>query len=185
MSDHATKVKALQGKLKQYPDFPEVGILFEDILPIFSDPKSFGLLIDLLEEHIKSQHGAVDVIVGLDARGFLFGPTLALRLGAAFVPVRKVGKLPGKCVTAEYVKEYGKDVFAMQEGAITQGQKVVIVDDIIATGGSAGAAGRLVKLLGGKTLEYVFMLELDFLKGRDQLDAPVFTLLKSQEEETK
>lgn len=175
------EVEYLRSKLRQFPDFPEQGILFEDILPIFQDPKAFETLVTSLERHIRSTHGAVDVIVGLDARGFLFGPTLALRLGAAFVPVRKVGKLPGKCVTAEYVKEYGKDVFAMQEGAITAGQKVVIVDDIIATGGSAGAAGKLVKQLGGQTAGYVFMLELDFLKGRDQLDAPVFTLLKSQE----
>lgn len=111
----------------------------------------------------------MDVIVGLDARGFLFGPTLALRLGAAFVPVRKQGKLPGKCVTAEYMKEYGKDIFCAQHDAITTGQKVIIVDDIIATGGSAAAAGQIVKQLGGNTLEYAFMLELDFLKGRDKL----------------
>ena len=175
------EVEYLRGKLRQFPDFPEKGILFEDILPIFQDPKAFNTLINALERHIRVSQGSVDVIVGLDARGFLFGPTLALKLGAAFVPVRKVGKLPGKCVTAEYVKEYGKDVFAMQEDAIRPGQKVVIVDDIIATGGSAGAAGKLVKQLGGQTAEYVFMLELDFLKGRDQLDAPVFTLLKSQE----
>ncbi|ORY80496.1 adenine phosphoribosyltransferase [Protomyces lactucae-debilis] len=177
----ASDIEFLRSQLRQYPDFPQKGILFEDILPLFKSPKAFKLLVHSLAKHIKETHGQVDVIVGLDARGFLFGPTLALELDAAFVPVRKLGKLPGQCVTAEYIKEYGKDIFAMQEDAISQDQRVIIVDDIIATGGSAGAAGKLVKMVGGKTMEYVFLLELDFLKGRDQLDAPVFTLLKSQE----
>lgn len=167
MSD--SDVQLLKNKLRQFPDFPEKGILFEDILPIFADPAAFNVLISAFEKHIREKHGQVDVIVGLDARGFLFGPTLALRLNAAFVPVRKQGKLPGKCVTAEYTKEYGTDIFCAQHDAIKPGQKVIIVDDIIATGGSASAAGQIVKQLGGHTLEYAFMLELDFLKGRDKL----------------
>lgn len=195
------KVK-LKSALRQFPDFPAPGILFEDILPIFADPTLFEALIHALELHIKQTFTEKpDVIVGLDARGFLFGPTLALRLGAAFVPVRKRGKLPGPCETAEYMKEYGADFFQMQAGAVKPGQKVLIVDDIIATGecasiplqtaqdnlltspgGSASAAGSLVEKLGGKVLEYVFILELDFLKGRDKLNAPVYTLLSGQEE---
>ena len=193
------KVK-LKGALRQFPDFPAPGILFEDILPIFADPSLFEALIHALELHIKQTFTEKpDVIVGLDARGFLFGPTLALRLGAAFVPVRKRGKLPGPCETAEYMKEYGADFFQMQADAVKPGQKVLIVDDIIATGesrhfeitqhkslmttgGSASAAGSLVEKLGGKVLEYVFILELDFLKGRDKLNAPVYTLLSGQEE---
>ncbi|KAF1954917.1 adenine phosphoribosyltransferase [Byssothecium circinans] len=173
----------LRSSLRQFPDFPSPGILFEDILPIFANPSLHADLIRALELHVLDTFGAggVDVVVGLEARGFLFGPSLALRVGAAFVPVRKMGKLPGECVREGYVKEYGTDWFEMQGDAVKAGQRVVVVDDIIATGGSAAAAGSLVKKLGGTLLEYVFMLELDFLKGREKLDAPVYTLLSSQE----
>ena len=178
------KIK-LKASLRQFPDFPEPGILFEDILPIFADPALHEGLLRALELAVTKEFasaGKPDVVVGLDARGFLFGPSLALRLGASFVPVRKRGKLPGPCETAEYMKEYGSDFFQMQADAVKPGQKVLIVDDIIATGGSASAAGSLVKKLGGTIAGYVFILELDFLKGRDKLDAPVYTLLASQEE---
>jgi adenine phosphoribosyltransferase len=127
----------LKSSLRQFPDFPEPGILFEDILPIFADPALHEGLIRSLEIAVTKEFGAAgkpDVVVGLDARGFLFGPSLALRLGAAFVPVRKRGKLPGPCETAEYMKEYGSDFFQMQSDAVKKGQKVLIVDDIIATG---------------------------------------------------
>ncbi|PGH16940.1 adenine phosphoribosyltransferase [Polytolypa hystricis UAMH7299] len=173
----------LRNSLRQFQDFPSPGILFEDILPIFADPSLHEALIRGLELHLLEAYGEgqkPDVIVGLEARGFLFGPTLALRLGASFVPVRKQGKLPGPVVTETYEKEYGQDFFQMQSDAIKPGQKVVVVDDIIATGGSAGAAGALVKQLGGELLGYVFMLELDFLKGREKLPAPAYTLLSSQ-----
>ncbi|KAF2822704.1 adenine phosphoribosyltransferase [Ophiobolus disseminans] len=178
----------LKASLRQFPDFPEPGILFEDILPIFADAALHEGLLRALELAVTKEFGAAgkpDVVVGLDARGFLFGPSLALRLGAAFVPVRKRGKLPGPCETAEYMKEYGSDFFQMQGDAVKKGQKVLVVDDIIATGGSAAAAGSLVKKLGGTIMGYVFILELDFLKGRDKLDAPVYTLLASQEEKTE
>jgi adenine phosphoribosyltransferase len=200
----------LRGALRQYPDFPSPGILFEDILPIFANPTLHESLLRALELHVQQTYGEAqkpDVIVGLEARGFLFGPSLALRIGAAFVPVRKKGKLPGPTETASYKKEYGEDFFQMQKDAIRAGQRVLVVDDIIATGtyfsflnsrthplvsqilivfgttgGSAAAAGSLVKLLGGTLLGYIFMLELDFLKGREKLDAPVYTLLTGQEE---
>ncbi|EON67315.1 hypothetical protein W97_06568 [Coniosporium apollinis CBS 100218] len=174
----------LRQALRQYKDFPSPGILFEDILPIFADPELHEALLRALELHVTQSYGESqkpDVIVGLEARGFLFGPSLALRLGAAFVPVRKQGKLPGPTETASYQKEYGEDFFQIQKGAIKNGQRVIIVDDIIATGGSASAAGSLVRKLGGTLLGYVFMLELDFLKGRAKLDAPVYTLISSQE----
>ncbi|KAF2852558.1 adenine phosphoribosyltransferas-like protein 1 [Plenodomus tracheiphilus IPT5] len=175
---------SLKSSLRQFPDFPSPGILFEDILPIFANPSLHESLVRALELAVEKQFAGAkpDIVVGLDARGFLFGPSLALRLGAGFVPVRKRGKLPGPCETAEFVKEYGSDFFQMQEGAVKSGQKVLIVDDIIATGGSAAAAGSLVKKLGGTTIGYIFILELDFLKGRDKLDAPVYTLLTGQEE---
>jgi adenine phosphoribosyltransferase len=130
------KIK-LKSSLRQFPDFPEPGILFEDILPIFANPELHEGLVRALQIAVEKQFasaGNPDVVVGLDARGFLFGPSLALRLGAAFVPVRKRGKLPGPCETAEYQKEYGSDFFQMQADAIKPGQKVLIVDDIIATG---------------------------------------------------
>ncbi len=121
-----------------------------------------------------------DVIVGLDARGFLIGPQLALHLDAGFVPVRKPGKLPGKLETAEYRKEYGTDTFAIQSQSIKPGSKVVVVDDLIATGGSAAAAGALINQCGGHLLGYVFLIELTKLGGRDKLDAPVYAILESQ-----
>jgi adenine phosphoribosyltransferase len=124
----------LKSSLRQFPDFPEPGILFEDILPIFADAALHEGLIRSLEIAVTKEFGKPDVVVGRDARGFLFGPSLALRLGAAFVPVRKQGKLPGPCETAEYMKEYGSDFFQMQADAVRKGQKVLIVDDIIATG---------------------------------------------------
>lgn len=129
------KVK-LRGALRQFPDFPSPGILFEDILPIFADATLHEALIRSLELHVLANYGGQkpDVIVGLEARGFLIGPSLALRLGASFVPVRKQGKLPGPCITQAYEKEYGQDFFQMQSDSIKPGQKVLVIDDIIATG---------------------------------------------------
>jgi adenine phosphoribosyltransferase len=173
----------LRKALRQFPDFPTPGILFEDILPIFQDPALHETLIHALELHVLENYGQAnkpDVIVGLEARGFLFGPSLALRLGSGFVPVRKKGKLPGPTETAAFDKEYGADHFEMQSDAIKKGQKVLVVDDIIATGGSAAAAGQLVQKLGGQLLGFIMILELDFLHGRDKLPAPCYTLLTSQ-----
>lgn len=129
----------LKGALRQFQDFPTPGILFEDILPIFANPDLHSKLIDALELHIKTTFGdsqKPDVIVGLEARGFLFGPSLALRLGAGFVPLRKKGKLPGPVETASFKKEYGEDFFQIQKDVIKQGHRVIVVDDIIATGTS-------------------------------------------------
>ncbi|KAH0841170.1 adenine phosphoribosyltransferase [Fonsecaea monophora] len=182
LSELKTRIKA---GLKTYPDFPKKGILFEDILPLFASHTLHEDLIRAFELQIAESlgpHNIPDVIVGLDARGFLIGPTLALRFGAGFVPVRKAGKLPGEIETAEYQKEYGTDTFAMQTSAIQPGQKVLVVDDLIATGGSAAAAGTLVEKCGGQLLGYIFIIELTFLNGRDKLNAPVFTLLESQED---
>jgi adenine phosphoribosyltransferase len=127
---------SLRGALRQFPDFPSPGILFEDIMPIFANPLLHEALVRALELHVlESYHHKPDVIVGLEARGFLFGPSLALRLGAGFVPVRKKGKLPGPTETASYKKEYGEDFFQMQKfSGVQPGTKVLIVDDIIATG---------------------------------------------------
>ena len=134
----------LRNGLRQFPDFPSKGVLFEDIMPIFSSHSLHSSLITALELQIAKEFNTkvgedsgIDVVVGLESRGFLFGPTLALRLGAGFVPVRKPGKLPGDVAEETFKKEYGEDVFQMQNDAIKKGQKVIIVDDIIATGTSA------------------------------------------------
>ncbi|VDB97546.1 unnamed protein product [Peniophora sp. CBMAI 1063] len=175
-------VAYLRSLLKEHPDFPKKGIVFLDIFPLFKQPTSVEALLSHFFNHLAAgvlaKEGGVDVVVGLDARGFLFGPILALRLGAAFVPVRKRGKLPGECVQATYTKEYGEDIFEMQAGAIEQGQKVIVVDDLIATGGSAGAAGQLVEKQGGRLLEFLFIIELTFLKGADKLNAPSYSIVK-------
>jgi len=171
-------VEYLRSILTFHADFPKPGINFIDIFPLLRNPIAFETLITHFVHHLtsftipNSKAKGIDVVVGLDARGFLLGPLIALRLGAAFVPVRKQGKLPGKCVSAEYAKEYGVDTFEMQEGAIFKGANVVVVDDLIATGGSAMAAGELVKKQGGITLEYLFIVGLSFLNGASKLDAP-------------
>lgn len=134
-SDREAIKKSVLAALRNFPDFPIPGIDFIDILPIFQNPQTFNSLLEVLEAQIKESLGYIpDVIVGLDARGFLFGPTLALRLNCSFVTVRKKGKVPGPTVTASYQKEYGTDYFQMQSDAIKPGQKVLVVDDIIATG---------------------------------------------------
>ncbi|KAE8214759.1 hypothetical protein CF319_g1290 [Tilletia indica] len=171
-----------------HKDFPTPGILFCDILPVLRDPLAFEALLNHLLAHVFTKtiptllpsntgSGKIDAVVGLDARGFLFGPILALRLGAAFVPVRKRGKLPGECVKASYEKEYGTDIFEMQAGALEKGANVLVVDDLIATGGSAKAAGELVAQLGAKTVEYVFVVGIPFLKGAEKLDAPSYAMI--------
>lgn len=183
----ASYAAELKNALHQYPNFPQEGILFEDFLPIFRSPELFKKLVKAFKLHIEAQfpNDKVDYIVGLESRGFLFGPTLALELNAGFVPVRKAGKLPGKTHKATYVKEYGEDVFEIQTEAIPEGANVIIVDDIIATGGSAKAAEELVLSLGANLLEFDFVLELDFLKGTEKLSSPSFTLLSGQTEALK
>ncbi|KAG6855118.1 hypothetical protein C0991_006047 [Blastosporella zonata] len=180
-------VQYIKSHLKSHPDFPKKGIVFLDIFPLLRNPVAFETLITHFLYHITSHtlvsspSKKIDVIVGLDARGFLMGPLIALRLGAAFVPVRKRGKLPGQCVSASYEKEYGTDIFEMQADAIEPGQTVVVVDDLIATGGSAKAAGELIAKMGGKTLEYLFIIELTFLQGGAKLDAPTYSIVQADD----
>ncbi|WVQ76709.1 adenine phosphoribosyltransferase [Cryptococcus sp. DSM 104548] len=175
-------VAHLKSLLGVHPDFPKKGITFLDIFPILRDPVAFENLITHLLHHIFTTHKTKpDVIVGLDARGFLLGPIIAMRLQAAFVPVRKGGKLPGQVEVVKYEKEYGTDEFEMQAGAIQPGQKVIVIDDLIATGGSAAAAGELIKKAGGETLEYLFIVGLPFLKGHEKLDAPVYSMIEAED----
>ncbi|KAI9594228.1 adenine phosphoribosyltransferase [Syncephalis fuscata] len=175
---HEQEVEKIKGMLRPFPDFPQKGILFQDIFPIFKDPEAVKLLIGHFERYCKNNLSKIDMVVGLDARGFLLGPMLACQLGAAFVPVRKRGKLPGTCFSAEYTKEYGVDIFEMQDDAIQPGQNVIVIDDLIATGGSASAAGELVKKSGGHIHSFLFIIELAFLEGAKQLDAPVYSMVQ-------
>ncbi|GAA5832643.1 hypothetical protein JCM11251_001395 [Rhodosporidiobolus azoricus] len=180
----------LKSQLGVHPDFPKKGIVFLDIFPLLQNPQTFETLITHFLHHLTSvtlprlreetgnPNAKIDTFVGLDARGFLFGPVLALRLGAAFVPVRKQGKLPGTCQQATYEKEYGTDIFEMQDGAIQKGQNVVVIDDLIATGGSAGAAAELVSKAEAKVVENLFVVEIEFLKGKDKLSAPTYSIIK-------
>jgi len=172
----------LKTALHQYPNFPKEGILFVDFLPIFRVPDLFNKLVLAFKLYIdeKFKGETIDYVVGLESRGFLFGPTLALAINAGFVPVRKRGKLPGQTYKAKYSKEYGDDYFEIQKEAIPEGSTVLVVDDILATGGSAEAAGKLVLDCGATLLGFLFVMELDFLKGRNRLQANSFTLLCGQ-----
>ena len=189
-----TLTTSLKGSLRLFKDFPKPGIQFVDVLPIFASPVQHAGLIRALEIHLTAAfpptltppYAGIDVVVGLEARGFLSAPALALRLGAAFVPVRKPGKLPGECFRVGYMKEYGEDFFEIQKDcAIHEGSRVVVVDDVIATGGSAAAAGQLVALCGGTVVEFCFLLEAACLDGRSKLHSPAFALLTEQALESK
>ncbi|KAJ2727140.1 adenine phosphoribosyltransferase [Coemansia sp. Benny D115] len=169
------QVKAL---VREYPDFPSKGILFRDIFPIFQQPEAVECLVGHFVERIQALSTKTDVVVGLDARGFLFGPLIAIKLGVPFAPVRKRGKLPGATVSVTYMKEYGPDVFEMQADAIEAGKNVVIIDDLLATGGSCKAAEDLVGQLKGNVILNAFVINLVGLEGEKQLRAPVYALIE-------
>ena len=160
-------IDELRGKIRDIKDFPTEGILFKDITTLLKDGPAWRYAVDSLASHY--QKDKVDVVVGVESRGFIFGGAIAHQLNAGFVPVRKLGKLPGKTIEVEYELEYGRDALAMHEDAITSGQRVLAVDDLLATGGTMGATLRLVEQLGGKVVGVAFMIELAFLKGREKL----------------
>jgi adenine phosphoribosyltransferase len=160
-------VAALRAKIRDIKDFPTEGILFKDITTLLKDGPAWRFAVDSLASHY--QKDKVDVVVGVESRGFIFGGAIAHQLNAGFVPVRKLGKLPSKTIQVEYELEYGRDALAMHEDAIKPGQRVLAVDDLLATGGTMGATLRLVEQLGGKVVGVAFMIELAFLKGRDKL----------------
>jgi len=166
----------LKKLIREVPDFPKPGILFYDITTLLKDRLGFARLIDALTEHYINCE--VDLVLGIEARGFIFGPALAYRLNAGFVPVRKPKKLPAEVLQWKYDLEYGQDTLEIHKDAIRPGQRIVVCDDLLATGGTAKAAAEMVKQLGGTICGMGFVVELDGLKGRNKLtDYDVFSLL--------
>src|ERR1700675_4138005 len=160
-ADHLKKL------IREIPDFPKKGILFYDITTLLKDKTGFATLIDKLSEHYIAQN--IDLVLGMEARGFIFAPALAYRLNAGFVPVRKPGKLPAATVKFDYALEYGTNSLEIHKDAIQKGQRVLIVDDLLATGGTAEATAKLASKLGAKIAGLGFVVELDFLSGRKKL----------------
>lgn len=166
----------LKQLIREIPDFPKPGILFYDITTLLKDKQGLHDTIDALCTHYSGQ--GIDIVLGIEARGFIFAPAIAYALNAGFVPVRKPKKLPAACERVEYALEYGTDILEVHRDAIQPGQRVLIIDDVLATGGTAAATTRLVEQLGGKVAGLGFAIELDFLNGRDRLPGyDVFALV--------
>ncbi|WP_069649398.1 adenine phosphoribosyltransferase [Caloranaerobacter ferrireducens] len=167
----------LKSKIRNIKDFPKEGINFKDITTVLKDKEAFRYLINQMAEKLRDKD--IDIIVGPEARGFLIGAPLAYELGAGFVPVRKPGKLPAETVSVEYELEYGTDKLEMHKDAIKPGQKVVVVDDLLATGGTVHSTVKLIEELGGEVVAISFFIELEFLNGRELLkDYEVNSLIK-------
>ena len=167
----------LKAFIRTIPDFPNPGINFYDITPILRDRKAFAATIDRLTEPFVGEH--VDIVVAMEARGFIFGPAVAYRLAAGFAPVRKVGKLPYETLEIAYNLEYGTDTIEIHRDAVLEGERVLIMDDVLATGGTAGAVVKLVKQMNGVLIATAFVIELCALGGRKALgDVPVVSLLE-------
>jgi adenine phosphoribosyltransferase len=166
----------LKKLIREVPDFPKKGILFYDITTLLKDKRGLATLIDALAQRYIGEN--IDLVLGMEARGFIFGPALAYRLNAGFIPVRKPGKLPAETTKYDYALEYGTNTLEIHKDAIQKGQRVLIVDDLLATGGTANATAKLAEGLGAKIAGLAFVVELDFLNGRAKLPAyDVFSLL--------
>ncbi|MCB9831255.1 MAG: adenine phosphoribosyltransferase [Planctomycetes bacterium] len=176
MSDD--RILRLRDLIRDVPDFPKPGIVFKDITPLLADPTGFATAIDLLAESTRAL--GADLIAGPEARGFIFGTPLARSLDLGFAPIRKRGKLPWKTIEESYALEYGEDQVQMHEDAVRPGQKVLLVDDLLATGGTMAACRRLVEKAGGEVVGMAFVIELGFLAGRGKLGAtsPVVSLIE-------
>ena len=170
-------MKDLSRRIRSIPDFPKKGILFRDITPLLQDSESFREAVDILSDKYRNEE--VDLVVSAEARGFILGACLAYKLGVGFVPVRKPGKLPYEVEKATYELEYGEDTLEMHRDGVSKGDRVLVFDDLLATGGTARAICQLVEKLGGKIAGICFLIELTFLKGREKIkDYPVFSLIK-------
>jgi adenine phosphoribosyltransferase len=170
------ELEQIKDLIRDVPDFPQEGIVFKDITPVLADPIAFSTLIDLIVVHFG--RGNVDKVVGIEARGFILASPVAYHFGAGFVPVRKQGKLPSETVAEEYSLEYGTATLELHVDGVRPGERVLIVDDVLATGGTAKATASLVERIGGKVCGIACLIELDFLKGREQLPGhELFTLI--------
>ncbi|KAK6938590.1 Phosphoribosyltransferase domain [Dillenia turbinata] len=172
------RIQKISSVIRVIPDFPKPGIMFQDITTLLLDTKAFKDCIDLFVERYKDKN--ISVVAGVEARGFIFGPPIALAIGAKFVPLRKPGKLPGEVIREEYSLEYGEDIMEMHVGAVNAGERAIIVDDLIATGGTLRAALNLLEHVGVEVVECTCLIELPELKGRDRLgDKPLFVLVSA------
>jgi adenine phosphoribosyltransferase len=169
MTTALSEYEYVRENVRIVPDFPKKGIMFLDITTAVKDPKSMQIMIDFLYEKLKNKN--VDYIAGVESRGFIFGAALAYKLGIGFVPIRKPNKLPAKTIKESYSLEYGTDTIEMHEDAIKSGDRVVVIDDLLATGGTAVAACNLVKRVGAEVVAAAFIIELDPLKGREKIEA--------------
>lgn len=171
------RLDSLRKLIREVPDFPKPGILFYDITTMLKAPGGLDLTVELLAERLSGL--GIEQVVAMESRGFIFGTPVAMKLGAGFVPVRKPGKLPAEIVSESYELEYGTDTLEIHKDAITSGQKVVVLDDLLATGGTAAATVKLVRSLGADVVAAAFVIELDFLEGRKKLpDVEVCSLLR-------
>lgn len=169
-------MKELRDLIRDVPDFPEPGIIFKDITPLLESPKGLALAVDTIASQYAER--SVEVVAGVESRGFIFGAAIACRMGVGFIPIRKPKKLPRETVSATYELEYGTDTVEMHRDAVESGTRVLLVDDLLATGGTIEACCRLVEEVGGEIVACAFVIELDFLKGRDRLGSrEIFSLV--------
>ena len=176
-ANNDSRLETIQGLIRDVPDFPKPGILFKDIAPLLGDPAGLNHAIDLLAEAATTMQA--DIIAAPEARGFIFGVPLAIKMGLGFVPIRKPGKLPWRTIHETYELEYGTDTVQMHEDAVQEGMRVLLVDDLLATGGTMGACCRLIENSGATVAGCAFVIELDFLNGRDALTPhPIVSLIR-------
>jgi adenine phosphoribosyltransferase len=161
-------MKDLKDFIRDVPDFPKEGIIFKDITTLLKNSEALSIAIDQLYDKVKEMK--IDKVIGIESRGFIFAPVIAYKLNAGFIPVRKPGKLPAEVVSESYELEYGTDTLEMHKDAIEKGDKVLIADDLIATGGTAKAVCKMVEKMGGEVVALEFLIELEFLKGREKLE---------------
>ena len=170
------QIEQIEALIRDVPDFPEPGIVFKDITPVLADPIAFSTIVDLIVVHFG--RGNVDKVVGIEARGFILGAPVAYHFGAGVIPVRKKGKLPHETLEEAYALEYGTAALEIHKDAVQPGERVLVVDDVLATGGTAKAAASLVERVGGKVCGIATLIELEFLHGRDKLQGyDLFTLI--------
>ena len=162
------EIQQIQALIRDVPDFPEPGVVFKDITPVLANPIAFSTIVDLIVVHFG--RGNVDKVVGIEARGFILAAPVAYHFGAGLVPVRKAGKLPHETLGEEYALEYGTASIEIHKDAVSPGERVLVVDDVLATGGTARAAASLVERIGGNVCGIACLIELDFLKGREKLE---------------